>query len=276
VILPKVTITLTRYAESDGLVSQAIAAALQQQGVQGEVLFIDQDETSSLGAEDFPMANLGLRVERGSLGSLSEARNRAIELAEYDHILFIDSDAVPESGWAKAMVETLGKSECGVVGSRIEPGWPEAPPAFAKARVLLDQYSLLDLGRGELTVMKVVGAGFGVDRSKIPPDLRFDPDLGRRDGRLFGGEESDFCQRARAAGLEVRYNGRAAVTHIIQSERLSWRWIAKRMVYAGYGRAKQGGKPSPSSRASPADYLFAPLYLPPYALGWLWGKLSAS
>jgi glycosyltransferase involved in cell wall biosynthesis len=271
---PSVTITLTRYAEPDELVSQAIAGALKQEGVRGEVLFFDQNLSSTLCAEDFEPGALELKVKRGPMRSLSDARNAAIDQADYSTILFLDSDAVPEPGWAKAMAATLADPDCAVAGSRIEPGWPAPPPAFAKARALLDQYSLLDLGHERRVVQKVVGAGFGMDRAKLPEGFKFDPELGRRDGRLFGGEETDFCKRAQALGFEVHYCGQAAVTHLIQPERMAWTWIAKRMVYAGYGRAQQGGAPSPSRGLELADYLWMPFYLPPYAVGWVWGKLA--
>lgn len=270
--LPQVTITLTRYAEPDDLVSRAIAGALAQVGVGGEVLFFDQNASSTLSAADFAPGALPLKIVRGPLPSLSDARNAGIDQAAHDIILFLDSDAVPEPGWAKAMAETLSHPKCAVAGSRIEPGWPAPPPPFAKARALLDQYSLLDLGHEGQVVQKVVGAGFGMDRGKLPENFKFDPALGRRDGRLFGGEETDFCKRAQELGQEVHYCGKAAVTHLIQPERMTWSWIAKRMVYAGYGRAQQGGVPSPSRTLEVADYLFMPFYLPPYAAGWAWGS----
>ena len=271
---PKVTITLTRYAEPDELVSQAIAGALLQEGVSGEIVFFDQNLSSTLSDGDFEAGTLALKIIRGAMRSLSDARNAAIDQAVHDTILFLDSDAVPEAGWARAMAETLSNPKCAVAGSRIEPGWPAPPPPFAKARALLDQYSLLDLGRQGRVVNKVVGAGFGMDRAKLPQGFKFDPDLGRRDGRLFGGEETDFCKRAHALGAEVHYCGEAAVTHLIQPERMSWSWIAKRMVYAGYGRAQQGGTPTPSRALELADYLFMPFYLPPYAAGWTWGRIA--
>lgn len=270
----KVTITLTRYAEPDDLVSKAIAGALLQEGVSGEILFFDQDLTSKLSEGNFETGALALKIVRGPMRSLSDARNAAIDQASHDAILFLDSDAVPEPGWASAMAETLSGSKCAVVGSRIEPGWPSKPPSFAKARALLDQYSLLDLGREQRIVQKIVGAGFGMDRAKLPIDFRFDPHLGRRDGRLFGGEETDFCKRAQALGYEVHYCGKSAVTHLIQPERMRWSWIARRMVYAGFGRAQQGGTPSPSQGLQLADYIFMPFYLPPYVVGWAWGKFA--
>jgi len=267
-----VTITLTRYAEPDALVSQAIIGSLAQAGVSGEILFFDQNVGSKLTPEDFDAGTLSLKIVRGPMRSLSEARNAAIDQAAHETILFLDSDAVPEPGWAKAMADALSDPKCAIAGSRIEPGWPSPPPPFAKARGLLDQYSLLDLGRENRVVYKVVGAGFGMDRAKLPKGFKFDPDLGRRDGRLFGGEETDFCKRAQELGHEVHYCGKAAVTHFIQPERMTWSWIAKRMVYAGYGRAQQGGTPSPSRSLELADYFFMPFYLPPYAAGWAWGR----
>lgn len=269
-----VTITITRYAEPDALVSKAISGALAQTGVKGEVLFFDQDEGSVLDAAQFCSGNLELKIVRGKLSSLSEARNRALENARFDHILFLDADAIPEPDWANNMVRVLSHPDCAVAGCRIEPGWPQKPPHFTNARVLRDQYSLLDLGRQDLKVARIVGAAFGIDRAKLPATMRFDTSLGRREGRLFGGEESEFCQRAGALGFEVRYCGEASVIHCIQPERLDWRWIAKRMIYAGYGRARQGGLPRPSRKPNISDYVYGPLYLPPYALGWLWGKLA--
>lgn len=271
---PKITITLTRYAEPDELVSQAIAGALSQKGVEGEVLFFDQNLGSDLCENDFPKDGLPLKVVRGAKSGLSDARNAAIEQAKYDTILFLDSDAIPDDDWALEMAQTLADPACAVAGSRIEAGWPDAPPFFAKARVVLDQYSLLDLGRETRRVAKVVGAGFGMDRGKLPADFRFDCELGRRDGRLFGGEETDFCQRAAALGHEVHYCGKSAVTHLIQEERMHWSWMVRRMIYAGFGRAKQGGAPSPSNSPGIWDYLLMPFYLPPYAIGWVWGKTS--
>jgi hypothetical protein len=163
-----------------------------------------------------------------------------------------------------------------VAGSRIVPRWPATPPFFARASVLRDQFSLLDLGPDTRSYHRVVGAGFGVDMAKLPADFRFDETLGRREGLLFSGEESDFCARARAHGLRLVYVGSACVTHCIGPERARLGWILKRMLYAGHGRARIGGAPAPSGRRTPEDWLLLPMYLPPYLLGWLWGKLAAN
>ena len=273
--MPAVTITMTRCAEPDALVRRSLGHALAQVGVTGEVLFIEQKSDSPISADDFPVGTLSLRIERGALPGLSAARNRALDIAAYPLVLFLDADALAEPGWAAALVAALASPKVAIAGARIVPGWPGKPPLLAKARAIHDQYSLLDLGSGTRPYHRVVGAGFGVDMAKLPAALRFDENLGRRDGRLFGGEESDFASRARALGYEIVYAGDAVVTHLVEPERTRLPWIVRRLVYAGHGRAMLGGAPSPSGKRRAADWFLLPAYLPPYAAGWLWGRLSA-
>ncbi|WP_209347153.1 glycosyltransferase [Pontixanthobacter sp. CEM42] len=269
-----VTLTLTRFAEPDSLVRQSLAHALAQEGVSGEVVFVEQQVDSAITADDFPGAKLELRIVRRKLAGLSAARNLALDEARHGLIMFLDADALAAPDYAAQLAAKLVNDDVAVAGARIVPQWPGNPPALAKARAVYDQYSLLDLGGSTQPYHRVVGAGFGVDMGKLPRDFRFDENLGRRDGRLFGGEESDFTTRARALGYRSLYVGSAVVTHLIEPERTGLGWIAKRLVYAGHGRAKMGGAPSPGGKRTNADWLLAPLYVPPYAIGWLWGKFS--
>lgn len=270
----QVTISITRYAETDELVSQALAHALAQQSVEGEVLFIDQNVSSLLGASNFPEASLSLRVVRGRLASLSSARNLALDLAQTDVVIFLDADALAQPSFAVAIAESLTDSKTAVAGGKVLPKWSGNPPLLAKTRAVYDQFSLLDLGEETRLYHRVVGAGFGVDMSKLPAGFRFDEKLGRRDGMLFGGEESDFCKRAERLGLSIRYVGKATVLHCIEPERMRLSWQLRRLLYAGYGRAKLGGMPQPGGKRRFIDFALAPIYLPPYLAGWLWGRLT--
>lgn len=269
-----VTICITRYAESDALLVRSLSAAVAQEGVHGEVLFFDQAPNSALSGDDVPPGNLPLRIIAGPCAGLSDARNKGLEQGAGGLVLFLDADAIAEPDWAARLAEALEQDKVAVVGSQIVPGWPRKPPFFTGARVLRDQYSMLELGDETKPVGRVVGAGFGVDTAKLPAGFCFDEALGRRDGRLFGGEETDFCSRARELGLEVLYVGGASVTHLVDEERLAIGWVMQRMVYAGFGRAMQGGAPNPSASPQAIDWLLLPFYLPPYALGWLWGKFA--
>ena len=245
-----------------------------QTGAQGEILLIEQKVDSAISAEAFSNERWTCRILHGSLPGLSAARNLSLKEAAFDQILFCDSDAVAREGWAAALQLGLDASDVAITGSRILPRWSGRPTILARSAVVRDQYSIYDLGPETKEVERVVGAGFGLDRTKCSEQMFFDEALGRRDGRLFGGEESDLCRRVSAAGGRIMYIGGAVVDHVIPRERLSALWVAKRLFYAGCGRSKTGGAPSPSRKPGLADWLLLPLILPPYALGWLCGKLK--
>ena len=272
--MTEVTITLTRYGEPDEQVSRAIRHALDQEGVSGEVLFIEQKVDQPLNETDFEMGNLQFRMIARKLGGLSDARNLALDEARYPLVLYLDADAMAQPDWARRLASVLqGDDKVAIAGSRILPGWPAKPPVWARARVVADQYSMLDLGKETRPWHRVVGAAFGLNMDKLGHAMRFDPTLGRREGKLFSGEESEFCARAARQGAEIRYVGAAMVTHEVSQERTRLRWIMRRLYYAGLGRAAVGGAPSPSRRPGLADWLTLPLTLPPYALGWAKAKL---
>ncbi len=268
-----VTIALTRFAESDALLSEVLAAASAQVGVTGEVLLVEQCATGGIAQDTFPSTNLPLRIINARVGGLSEARNLALEQARHDIVLFLDADAIAAKDWASHLASALEAEGVAVAGGRIVPRWTGRPPFFAGARVVRDLYSLLELGPERFPYPRAVGAGFGIDRAKTG-SMRFDATLGRRDGRLFSGEESDFCRRVSEAGLAIVYEGGAVVEHVIAPERMRLGWMAKRLVYAGQSRARVGGAPSPSRAPGLADWLMLPVILPPYAIGWLWGKMG--
>ena len=185
-----VTIAMTRYGESDELLARTLSAAAAQQGMAGEILFVDQRVDAPFDEGLLTEGNLPMRVIVDACGSLSAARNIALKEARFDHILYLDADALPQPDWALRMSAALDLGGVAIVGGRIVPGWEHTPPFFTRANVVLDQYSMLDLGKRDGPATKIVGASFGVDRSKIPSHIKFDPELGRREGRLFGGEES--------------------------------------------------------------------------------------
>ena len=73
--------------------------------------------------------------------------------------------------------------------------------------------------------------------------------------------------------MRVRYNGRARVWHQVLPERIRYRWVLRRLFYAGVGRAAMGGTPSPSHPLCLWDWLWMPVVLPVYAVGYLAGKI---
>ena len=270
-----VTIAVTRYDEPDGLVRDALQSLALQQGVAADVLFLDQRDPLFAGAvEGLSHDALRFSVCPISARSLSFARNEAIRTAAGDIVLFMDCDAVAHPRWAAELVSALRQDGVAVAGSRIVPRWACPPLLMGRARVVWEQYSLLDLGPGQRQVARVVGAGFGIDRRRLGEEAHFDETLGRRDGRLLSGEDSDLCKRARARGLLIIYNGEAVIEHKIAAARITHRWILKRLFYAGANRAILGGPPCVAHGFGVWDALFLPVIAIPYVAGYVWAWLQ--
>lgn len=268
------TITLTRHGEPNRLIFGTLKALALQEDVRAVVLFFDQipnAETASL-CHSLDSENVRFNYRSLEPCGISRARNTAIRACRTETLLFIDADAIPDPGWAASLAGTLLQDNVGIAGGRILPVWHRPPLLISKARIVFEQYSMLDFGNGVLEVPRVVGASFGVHLERLGQEARFDEDLGRQDGLLLGGEESDLCTRTQAAGLQILYQGKAVVHHQVLPERIRYRWIFRRLFYAGVNRALRGGMPSPSHRMALWDYVFMPLVMIPYALGYLKGS----
>jgi glycosyltransferase involved in cell wall biosynthesis len=273
------TITCTRYTEPAWLVQATLESLARQENVEAVVLFLDQQDDPRLRAwcAAHTKANLRFQYVIIPAQGLSVARNRAIELSPHDLILFIDSDAVADPGWARSLAATLERDRVGIAGCRIVPRWHRRPLLIARSRIVLNSYSMFDLGPGEVATSRVVGAGFGIHRGRLGNEARFHEAFGRRPGGLLGGEENELCTRARACGLDVIYNGNAVVEHQVLPERIAYGWVMRRFYYAGFERAltATGLQPSPRGRRF-WDYVAYALTLPASLLGYWRGRRFAA
>lgn len=269
---PQITVTLTRYDEPAWLLQQALKSLAAQQGVLLHLLFLDQfskDDGLRSYCEKLSSNNLAIEYIAIPARSLSYARNAAIERTRTEKLLFIDADAIADSNWARELAATLDQPGVGVAGGRILPLWHRRPLWLARSRVVLDQYSMFDLGCGMHPVNRVVGANFGLNIARIGSLACFDETLGRREGKLFSGEESELCRRVKVSGGQILYNGSAIVHHQVLPERIRYSWIMKRMYHSGITRAVARGVPNPSKGLGIWDYLALPVILPAYAFGYL-------
>lgn len=268
---PALTVTLTRYAEADDLVWETLESLSRQVGVDAEILFYDQDWREDFAArvEALSSAQLRFSCRPCPKAGLSHARNLAIAEARHDRIAYIDPDAIAAPDWALHLASAMQATGAAIAGARILPKWRGREPLISRARVVRDQYSLLDWGSETRPAPRVVGAAFALNRSIAREEMVFDTGLGRRDGKLYSGEESDLSARVSAAGGMIIYVGGALVHHQILPERQRLFWVQRRLYFAGLSRGTQKGAPAPSQRPGLWDWIFLPLILPPYALGWL-------
>lgn len=273
----KISISLTRYREPNWLVWETLDSLARQEGVQAEVLFLDQmidketeDYIRNLSTDHIRFEYIHI-AERG----LSYARNVGIRTAKNDIVLFIDSDAIAYPDWARSLGEVLSQPGVAAAGGKIVPKWHRRPLFLARSKVVVSLYSVLNLGDGQLEVSRVVGANMGLNKLAAGYEARFLDEFARQNGRLISGDDSDFCHRVRTTGKKVIYSGAAVVQHQILPERIRYSWVIKRLYYGGIARAMQGGAPDPTHKMEFWDYLALPLILPAYGVGYLRGRYLA-
>lgn len=207
-----------------------------------EILIIDNCSTDHT-KEQFESMNFPAHVRyifEPQLG-LSYARNRAIQEARGEFVLFLDDDALASASWIREVVRIFDMdSEIGCVGGKIVPIWEGGKPEWIPDD-FISLYSILDFSN-EIVEMKEPYIPFGANvsfRKSIFKDIQpFRTDLGRIGNNLLSGEESDLIGRIRAK-YKIYYNPYAAVEHKISKSRLNKRWLLRRVYWQGISDATQ-------------------------------------
>jgi hypothetical protein len=275
---PSVTIAITRHDEPDELLLGALDCLQALQKVSATVLVMDQQPSSDIEKYCVAPRSGAVNFQYCTLApcGISRARNTALKITCTDLLLFTEPDARVSSNWAFYLCQTLSGGAV-IVGGRILPEWECRPLIVASTGLIMDLYSLLDMGGGRRTSTKVIGCNFGIHISALGDSLAyFDENYGRSPGTLEGGEEIDLCNRAANNGLCIMYDGRALIRHRITRERISYRWLARRIHAAGKSRALKGGTPRPTNNPGVrwTSLLLLPLYCV-YILGFLSYKYEA-
>ena len=170
-------------------------------------------------------------VRQSAPFNLSIARNVALWEDSSSWIIYVDDDIVFDADFLEATLGVLkitDGSETPIVGGKIL--LKSEVPLNAVQRLYLSE---LDLGKRnhKLSAEFVNGANFSLNAEWGRKIGGFNPRLGRQDGSLLSGEESELILRARKEGKGIFYNADAIVTQIIDQTRTSRSWLAKRAAW---------------------------------------------
>lgn len=170
---------------------------------------------------------------------LSVARNRAIEEANGEYILFLDDDAIASSHWVRNIVEVFERDRSiGCVGGKIDPIWETEEPNWIpeEHRAV---FTILDYSNGvkEMPSPSIpYGANVAFRMSVFNHIKPFREDLGRVGTNLLSSEESELIARLRES-YKVYYTSYASVKHKIAKERTTKKWFLKRIFWQGVSDA---------------------------------------
>ena len=194
----------------------------------------------------------GVRVVDEARPGLSRARNRALDEAVGDIVVFVDDDARPHDGWLDAWRTAFAAPDPpAAAGGPVELVWPGAHPPWWYDRRFDPYYSALDLGPTPDAVTdlpptsRAFGANFAVRRAAALDLGGFDLRFGRGGTVLDGGEESDLLDRLDQRGERVGWVAAARVGHLVGPERAHFSWVLRRAHSQGVADAAFGAD-SPS------------------------------
>lgn len=215
-----------------------------------EVLLVDNnctDDTANYVLEYATNSPLNVRYVFESAQGLSHARNRGIQDARGEHLIFIDDDIRVSQDWLRSILYTFSKTGCDAVGGRIEIRPPRPLPAW----ITTDMYGFLghqDFGEHSYRLDGrrefPFGGNMAFKRHVFDHVGTFDTEMGRKGaGRnrdeLFKGEETDFFRRLSDTGAEIYYQPSARVYHKVEPHQLEKTFFRVLHYNAGVLKARR-------------------------------------
>ncbi|MGH7893940.1 MAG: glycosyltransferase family 2 protein [Candidatus Binatia bacterium] len=227
------------------LVGSAIVAALGEvRANAGEVVVVENastDGTPAVLAELIRRNPDALRVVHEPRLGLSVARNRGLEEARADVVVYLDDDAVPRPGWLAALTAPYHDPHVAAVGGRIVLRFADAPPSWLSSELhpALSAYDLGPVARdvryGEATYP--FGANISFRTAAARAAGGFSASVGPLGRQQLVHDETDLCYRLEHAGGTVWYTPDAVVDHYVVPERLSPHWMLRRHWSGGQSAA---------------------------------------
>jgi len=262
---PLITVALCTHNHLDRLKLSLAALKTLESPTQGwELLVVDNASSDGtdeyLAGADWRPVSVPARVVREAKLGLSNARNRAIDEATGDYLLFIDDDETPHPNWlvhhAAAMAQHHPDAQGGPIDVQLVGG---ARPSWLRDE-LLGFIGKLDHRQGASWLTQpdtpIFGGNFAFRRSVFARIGNFDAGLGRLGGANFGGEDIEIYDRLLGAGCRVRWVPDALIYHRVESPKLRRRYFLD--LHFKEGRMK-GSRARNSARRLPPAYLFPQL-----------------
>lgn len=225
---PHITVALCTHNHADRLQrTLADLARLEPPASPWEFIVIDNASTDAtpalLAADDWRPEGVDVRIVREEKLGLSNARNRALQEARGEYILFMDDDETPDPAWLASYEQAMREHRPDALGGRIEVYFEDgARPCWLQDE-LLGFLGKLDHGEARWLAERstpIFGGNFAFHRSVFERIGNFDARLGRQGTANIGGEDTEIYRRLLEHDCRVRWVPQAIIHHRIQTPKL--------------------------------------------------------
>lgn len=220
---------------------ETLAHLARQQFINGldwELILVNNNSTdntallaeqiwSSLGSPTF------LKIVEEVKAGLSHAREKGIQVAKYDVLLWCDDDNwLCDSYMETAYTIINDNPSIGALGGWCEPAFEIEKPEWFDAQAKYFAVSKQGRQSGEITNKKgcVYGAGMVLRKSHwlLLKEQGFEHLLTDRVGKqLSSGGDTEYCYALRLIGYKIWYDERLYFQHFMTSERLSLNYVSR-------------------------------------------------
>lgn len=186
-------------------------------------------------------------VETGR--NIALARNKAVEHARGDFLVFIDDDESPIQRWLLTLFEACEKHNVHGVLGPVHPRYAEEPPAWVVEGKFYDRPTyptgmVIDWPKGRTGNTFLKREVFDGLTAPFRPEFRT-------------GEDQDFFRRMIEKGYVFIWCDEAVAYEIVPPERWSRKFLLKRALLRGYTSLAH---PSSSARSILTSAVAAPVY----------------
>jgi succinoglycan biosynthesis protein ExoM len=217
---PTVTVAVLTYKRPDDLAAALplLAAQAAELDPPAELLVVDNDPAA--GARG---TVTGARYVHEPTPGIAAGRNRALDEATTELLVFVDDDERPVPGWLRALVDTWQATRpAGVVGP-VTSEFAHEPDPWITAGRFFDRRRLPTGAQVRIAATN----NLLLDLAAVGP-LRFDPRYG-----LTGGSDTLFTGQLTAAGGRLVWCAEAGVVDVVPAARLTRRWVLRRAFRSG-------------------------------------------
>lgn len=229
--LPYVTIAIPTYNRESWL-KQTLTGLTKQDypADRLEILIIDNnspDQTQQL-VNSFAHAPHPPRHILETQQGANYARNRALEEARGEIIVYGDDDILMQSTWLRELMQPFIRDEAkhiGAVAGEVVPVFPDGCPDWVRS-FHGPQAFRVDMGPTSAKQVPM-SANLAFRREALRDQGGWDTNVGRKGKRVFGGEENGPIRRLRQAGLEVWFAPVATVDHQMPAGRTTLSYMKR-------------------------------------------------